>query len=93
MWCILETYERGGIAWLALQILLLSQEGIRYGNDSPRYIEAAEALLAGRLQAGKAISYLGYDAFVALFLGIGLGPPAIIIAQIENDGEAQLITQ
>jgi len=70
------------LAWLVLQILFLNQEWIRYGNDSPRYLRAAEEILNGHLPAGKAASYLGYDAFVALFLGIGTTPLTIIIAQM-----------
>lgn len=70
------------LAWLILQAVFLLSMGVRRGGDSGRYLGAAADLLDGRLPAGKAASYLGYDAFVAMFLWTGLGPPAIVVAQM-----------
>jgi hypothetical protein len=80
----------GGIAlaWLALQGALLVAMGVRRGGDSGRYLSAARDLLDGALPAGKAVSYLGYDAFVAVFLGVGLGPASVVAAQIALSGTA-----
>lgn len=55
--------------------------GVRYGNDSKRFFEAAERILAGRLPSGKQLRYLGYDYFVAFFLWSGLGTLGIVIFQ------------
>lgn len=79
-----------GIAavWLAVQILLLARNGIRTGGDTGRYLGAADALLRGAWPVDKATSYLGYDAFVALFRGGGLGSAGIVAAQIALSGIA-----
>jgi len=77
-----------GLAWLALQGALLATMGVRHGGDSGRYLSAARDLLDGALPAGKAISYLGYDAFVAVFLAAGLGPAHVVAAQIALSGVA-----
>lgn len=79
-----------GIAavWLAVQILLLARNGIRTGGDTGRYLGAADALLRGAWPVDKATSYLGYDVFVALFRGGGLGSVGIVAAQIALSGIA-----
>lgn len=80
-----------GALWLATQVGLLfygpagqlESHGLaaRYGVDTPRYLKAAGSIMAGSLPAGKAQGFLGYDLFVAFFLGSGLGEVGLILAQ------------
>lgn len=69
------------LAWLIIQLGLVHSFGVRGGNDTGRYLHAAQELLSGVLPSGKAASYLGYDAFVAAFLALGLGMKSIAAAQ------------
>ena len=81
-----------GVQWLSVQVSLFffgprpsevtPHFGVRFGNDSKRFLEGAESLLNGLLPAGKAIRYLGYDCFVATFLGSGLGLFGVVLAQV-----------
>lgn len=75
-------------AWLGVQVSLFWLGGIRQGGDTPRYLGAAEGLLRGEWPAGKATGYLGYDLFVALFLGTGLGTAGVVAAQVALSGLA-----
>lgn len=68
-------------AWVAIQLGLLAGYGIRGGGDTGRYYSAARQILSGALPSGKAASYLGYDAFVAVFLALGLGSKWIAAVQ------------
>lgn len=76
------------VVWLLVQAALFVQGGIRSGGDTGRYLEGAEALLRGAWPSGKAASYLGYDAFVTLFMGSGLGRMGIVAAQVALSGLA-----
>lgn len=69
------------VVWLALQLGFFYKLGVRHLGDTGRYLHAAERILSGSLPAGKAASYLGYDFFVALFLGMHLGTKSIAAAQ------------
>ena len=77
------------ILWATMQFWLYYTGGIRPAGDTGRYIGAAEILLSGHLPlTGKAMSYLAYDAIVALFLGLGWGQPGVIIFQVLISGAA-----
>lgn len=69
------------MVWLALQLGFFYKLGVRHLGDTGRYLHSAERILSGSLPAGKAASYLGYDFFVALFLGVHLGAKSIAAAQ------------
>lgn len=73
-----------------MQIGLFYRLGIREGGDSGRYYGAAEAIINGRLPAGKALSYLGYDLFVALIFAPGFEREAVIGAQVILSGIAAI---
>lgn len=85
-WCAGHRCARAwlipALAWLGAQIAYFQLLGVRSGGDSGRYLDAASALLAGTLPAGKATSYLGYDAFVALFIALGTGVGGVIAGQV-----------
>lgn len=80
-----------GAIWLAVQVGLLffgphnslptPHLIIRHGNDTERYLTAAQSLLMGMPPIGKAKGFLGYDLFVAFFLWSGLGQMGIVLAQ------------
>lgn len=55
--------------------------GVRLGGDSGRYLEGAQALLAGQALAGKQLQFLGYQGMVALSLGAGAGPAGVVATQ------------
>lgn len=75
--------------WAIMQFWLYFTGGIRPAGDTGRYIDAAEVLLSGHLPtSGKAMSYLAYDSFVAVFIGLGWGQPGIIFAQVLISGIA-----
>ena len=75
--------------WAAMQLWLYISGGIRPAGDSGRYIEAAEVILSGHLPtSGKAMSYLAYDGFVAIILGLGWGQSGVIFAQVLLSGVA-----
>jgi hypothetical protein len=72
-----------------MQFWLYFSGGIRPAGDAGRYIGAAEVLLSGHLPtSGKAMSYLAYDGFVAIILGLGLGQTGIIFFQVLISGVA-----
>lgn len=78
-----------GLVWLTMQLWLFYSGGIRPAGDTGRYLSAAEFILSGHLPTnGKAMSYLAYDSFVAIFLGLGLGQEGIIFAQVLISGFA-----
>jgi hypothetical protein len=80
------------VVWLAVQTgtfqygpkghIASKNFGILYGSDTPRYLEAAKAILMGKFPAGKAQGFLGYDLFTAFFLWSGLGEIGIILTQV-----------
>ena len=55
---------------------------VRYGGDSPRYIEGAERLLAGKAVDDAAIPYLGYVILVSAIYFLKLGDVGVIAVQI-----------
>ena len=69
-------------ASLGMNICLYLVFGISDGGDSGRYYDSAEHMLNGDMPSGKARSYLGYSAFVTLFVVMGLGKTAIGSAQV-----------
>ncbi len=75
--------------WAAMQLLLYYTGGIRPAGDTGRYLGAAEAILSGHLPtSGKAMSYLAYDGFVAIILGLGWGQTGVILVQVLISGVA-----
>jgi Dolichyl-phosphate-mannose-protein mannosyltransferase len=70
------------VAWALVQAVLFGRLGVRAGGDTGRYLDAANALLRGAWPAGKAGSYLGYDLFVAAFVGSGLGTGGVVAGQV-----------
>lgn len=70
--------------WATMQLLLYyTTGGIRPAGDTGRYLGAAEVILSGRLPtSGKAMSYLAYDGFVAIILGLGWGQAGVILVQV-----------
>jgi len=78
------------LAWAASALVLFLHLGVRLGGDSGRYLGAGQALLDHQPLAGKAASYLGYDAFVALHLAAGGGPASIVAAQVVVAGIAAI---
>ncbi len=75
--------------WFAMQFWLFYTGGIRPAGDTGRYIGAAEILLSGHLPTGgKAMSYLAYDGFVAIFIAYDWGQAGIVIAQVLISGIA-----
>ena len=73
--------------WGAMQFWLFYTGGIRPAGDTDRYIGAAEVLLSGHLPtSGKAMSYLAYDAFVAIISGLGWGQVGVIFVQVLMSG-------
>lgn len=76
------------ICWLVVQLGLFGYFGVRHGGDSGRYIGAPHELLAGKIPHGKSASYLGYTAFVAIILALGLGEAGVVGAQILISGLA-----
>ncbi len=75
--------------WATMQFWLYFTGGIRPAGDTSRYIGAAEVLLSGHLPTdGKAMSYLAYDGFVAIILGLGLGQAGVIFFQVLLSGIA-----
>jgi hypothetical protein len=80
-----------GALWLAVQVGLFFfgpqgagptlHVGVRYGQDTPRYLEAARTILAGQLPSSFQLRYLGYDLFVAFFMWSGLGQLGIVLTQ------------
>jgi 4-amino-4-deoxy-L-arabinose transferase-like glycosyltransferase len=75
--------------WATMQFWLSITGGIRPAGDTDRYLGAAEVLLSGNLPTGgKAMSYLAYDSFVAIILGLGWGQTGVIIVQIIFSGIA-----
>jgi 4-amino-4-deoxy-L-arabinose transferase-like glycosyltransferase len=56
--------------------------GIRLVGDTPRYVQGAENLLAGRPFENKQWSYVGYVAIVAACLGSGIGLPGVVAVQV-----------
>jgi hypothetical protein len=73
--------------WLLAQGLL-GRRGIRLGGDSGRYLEAAALLVRGEWPRDRAASYLGYELFLAIFTGSGLGLPGVVTAQVVLSGIA-----
>ena len=75
--------------WATMQFWLYTTGGIRPAGDTGRYLGAAEVLLSGNLPTGgKAMSFLAYDSFVAIILGLGWGQTGVIIAQVIISGIA-----
>jgi len=74
--------------WLIIQIGFFCLYGVGHGGDSQRYIRGGQAVLEMRLPGGKAASYMGYNAFVGLFFGLGLGELGVVIGQILLTGVA-----
>ncbi|NOY17758.1 MAG: hypothetical protein GXP23_12730 [Gammaproteobacteria bacterium] len=75
--------------WGAMQFWLFYAGGIRPAGDTDRYIGAAEVLLSGHLPtSGKAMSYLAYDAFVAIISGLGWGQVGVVFVQVLMSGVA-----
>jgi len=78
--------------WAIMQFWLFYTGGIRPAGDTGRYIGAAEVLLSGHLPtSGKAMSYLAYDAFVAIIIGLGWGQAGVIFVQVLISGVAAYI--
>lgn len=76
------------ICWLVVQLGLFGYFGVRHGGDSGRYLGAPQELFAGKIPHGKSASYLGYTAFVAVILALGLGESGIVGTQILISGLA-----
>jgi len=76
------------LIWVVMQYLLWMKFGIRDGGDTPRYTSAATTILHGNWPTGKALSYLGYDLFVALIYLLGGSRGAIVLAQVLLSGIA-----
>jgi 4-amino-4-deoxy-L-arabinose transferase-like glycosyltransferase len=75
--------------WATMQLLLFYTGGIRPAGDTGRYLDAAEVILSGHLPtSGKAMSYLAYDGFVAIILGLGWGQAGVIFVQVLISGVA-----
>ncbi|GBE07030.1 hypothetical protein BMS3Abin11_00131 [bacterium BMS3Abin11] len=75
--------------WATMQLWLFYTGGIRPAGDAGRYIGAAEVLLSGHLPtSGKAMSYLAYDGFIAIILGLGWGQAGVILIQVLVSGVA-----
>ena len=57
--------------------------GVRHGGDTPRYLSAAEDLLAGRAFGGPGgWVYVGYNGLIAFCETIGVGQVGLILVQI-----------
>ena len=79
------------VFWLAVQAwlffygpgthLMASELGVRHGRDTVRYLDAAALLLSGKIPAGLATRYMGYNLFVAFILWVGLSHTAIVLIQ------------
>lgn len=79
------------VFWLAVQAwlffygpgthLMASEFGVRHGRDTVRYLDAAALLLSGKIPAGLATRYMGYNLFVASILWVGLSHTAIVLIQ------------
>jgi hypothetical protein len=81
--------SRGAVAVLilagvfaAVTVGVLAKGSVRLGGDSPRYIDGADNLLAGRPLGRQQASHLGYLAVVALFRRTGLGLPGVVAFQV-----------
>jgi hypothetical protein len=66
------------VAFAGGTILLLARDGVRLGADSPRYVDGAEHLLAGRWPEGLRWAYVGYIAVVAVVRSLGGDLPAVV---------------
>lgn len=71
-------------------LLVVGIVGVSPAGDTPRYLDAAEQLLAGELPRSKAASYPGYSAVVALMLALGAGTGGVVVLQALAHGAAVL---
>ena len=70
------------VVWLMNQSAHYVYHGVKLGGDTGRYLSAGASILEGKLPSGKALSYLGYDVFVAGVMGLGGGVREIVFLQI-----------
>lgn len=67
---------------VAVPLLGLRVRGVRPAGDTSRYVEGAQALLAGDGVPPDALPYSGYVVVVAATRSIGLSQTAVIVLQI-----------
>jgi len=68
--------------WVAMQAIAYFHFGIRFGIDSERYVEIAEALVQGSWPHGTDIFYISYCLLIAGLQLLGLGPVWMVLVQI-----------
>jgi 4-amino-4-deoxy-L-arabinose transferase-like glycosyltransferase len=68
--------------FLLVNLSILASGGIRFGDDSPRYLEGADNLLRGLPLQGKQISYAGYVSLIAFCRFTGTGLPGVVLIQL-----------
>lgn len=70
------------LLYIVVASAFIFSKGAIEGGDSSRYIEGATKFWQGEALQGKAASYMGYIAFVALLKeGLGLSWNGVIVAQ------------
>jgi len=67
--------------WCIIQVLVSQAFPLRTSVDTPVFVESATNILHGRWPAGRDIFYISYSLLLAIPLGLGLEPTAIIWLQ------------
>jgi hypothetical protein len=65
-----------------VNLALLAWSGVRFGGDTPLYLDGANRVLDGRPLIDREPSYPGYVLLVAAAQAIGVGPFGIVMAQL-----------
>lgn len=65
-----------------VNLVLLAMNGVRFGGDTPLYLDGAKRMLYGLPLVDRQSSYAGYVAIVAIAQSIGLGNLGVVIIQL-----------
>ena len=65
-----------------VNLALLVSSGVRFGGDTPLYLDGANRVLDGRPLIDRQPSYVGYVLLVAAAQATGAGPLAIVMVQM-----------